>query len=59
MPEPEIEARLAGRWTGYGLDGAIRAKLEENDLPNARLVTRHSLPADVVIDNSGGGGIIS
>jgi pantothenate kinase len=53
VPEPELESRLRARWTGYGMDEtAIRAKLEGNDLPNMRLVTRHSLPADVVIDNS-------
>jgi pantothenate kinase len=54
VPEPVLEDRLRARWTGYGLTPeGIRAKLEDNDLPNARLVIRSSVPADVVVPNFG------
>jgi pantothenate kinase len=54
VPEPELAARLRARWVGYGLDeAAIRAKLEDNDLPNARRVIEGSVPADVVVRNCG------
>lgn len=49
VPEEVLRARLTARWVGYGLDAeGIRAKLEENDLPNARLVIARSRPADRV-----------
>jgi pantothenate kinase len=52
VPAPEIAVRLAGRWTGLGLAGErLRAKLEENDLPNARLVLERSVPADFAVAN--------
>jgi pantothenate kinase len=52
VPEPVLEARLRDRWVGYGMDeGAIREKLEGNDLPNMRLVLARSVPADVVVRN--------
>lgn len=52
VPEPVLEQRLHARWAGYGLTpDAITTKLEENDLPNARLVVRSSVPADVVVTN--------
>jgi pantothenate kinase len=52
VPEPVLEDRLRARWTGYRLTPeGIRAKLEDNDLPNARLVIRSSVPADVVVRN--------
>ncbi len=39
VPEPVLRARLRQRWEGFGLTEAeIIAKLEENDLPNGRLV---------------------
>ena len=48
--EEEITARLTKRWQGFDYaPEAIRAKLEENDLPNVRLVIAHSRPADVVV----------
>lgn len=54
VPEPVLERRLRARWAGYGLTAeATRAKLEENDLPNARRVAGASVPADVVIPNVG------
>jgi pantothenate kinase len=50
VPEEELARRLAARWEGYGLDAAgVRAKLEDNDLPNGRLVVARSRPAAVVI----------
>jgi pantothenate kinase len=55
VPEAVLEERLRARWVGYGLGlEAIAEKLEANDLPNARLVARASVPADVVIHNVGG-----
>lgn len=52
VPEAMLEERLRARWTGYQLDAeAIRTKLEENDLPNARLVAGSSVPADMTVAN--------
>lgn len=52
VPEAELEARLRARWDGLGLSGeALRTKLEDNDLPNMRLVMRRSVPADVIVEN--------
>jgi pantothenate kinase len=52
VPEEVLAARLAARWQGYGLDAAvIRAKLEDNDLPNARLVANRSIAADFEVAN--------
>jgi pantothenate kinase len=54
VPEAELAHRLRARWVGYGLDEAgIRAKLEDNDLPNARRVIEGSAPADVVVRTVG------
>ncbi|MCB4770985.1 nucleoside/nucleotide kinase family protein [Ancylobacter sp. Lp-2] len=54
VPLPTLEARLRARWAGFGYDeAAIHAKLEENDLPNARLVATRSVAADVVVANTG------
>jgi pantothenate kinase len=45
-----LQARLRERWVDHGLDEpAIRAKLEENDLPNARLVLDRSAAPDWVV----------
>ncbi len=53
VDEPTLAARLADRWQGYGLDAAtIRAKIEENDLPNARLVNARSVAADYEVVNA-------
>ena len=47
MDEAQLAERLRRRWARHGSDGdAIRAKLEENDLPNGRLVLARSRPAD-------------
>ncbi|KAF0674840.1 nucleoside/nucleotide kinase family protein [Profundibacterium mesophilum] len=50
-PRDEIERRLCARWEQHGYDEcAARAKLEGNDLPNARLVLRCSLAADITLE---------
>lgn len=47
VDEALLRERLAGRWRGYGFgEEAIRAKLEENDLPNGRIVMSESAEAD-------------
>jgi pantothenate kinase len=47
VPEEVLAARLRDRWVGHGLSEAeIRARLDDNDLPNARLVIARSRPAD-------------
>ncbi|MEN3791736.1 nucleoside/nucleotide kinase family protein [Fulvimarina sp. MAC3] len=40
-PETVLKERLTARWVGLGLEGeAFRAKMEDNDLPNVRLVLK-------------------
>jgi pantothenate kinase len=52
VPEPVLRARLQARWQGLGLGAAeIAAKVEENDLPNGRLVRDGSVPADFRLAN--------
>ncbi|MFN6924871.1 MAG: nucleoside/nucleotide kinase family protein [Tabrizicola sp.] len=52
VPEHVLRSRLRGRWERLGLsEPEIRAKLEENDLPNARLVRQGSVAADWRIEN--------
>ena len=52
VPEHVLRARLRGRWERLGMDeAAIRSKLEENDLPNARLVRYGSVRADYQLQN--------
>lgn len=52
VPEETLRERLEARWRGYRLSPEqIRAKLEENDLPNARLVMAGSGKADFRIGN--------
>jgi pantothenate kinase len=49
VPEETLRARLTARWEGFGLTpDQVRAKLEENDLPNARRVVAGSRQADIV-----------
>lgn len=51
VPEEVLRKRLAARWRGYGMDPkAIRAKLEENDLPNGRRVIADSIEPDFRIE---------
>ncbi len=50
VPFEELDRRLRARWRS--LEGAaLIAKLEENDLPNARLVVNQSRSADFVLRN--------
>lgn len=52
VPEHVLRARLRGRWDRLGLsEPEIVAKLEENDLPNGRLVRDGSVAADYRILN--------
>lgn len=52
VPEPVLRARLQDRWQGLGLTAAeITAKLEDNDLPNGRLVRDGSNPPDFRLTN--------
>ncbi len=54
VAEAVLRKRLTKRWEGYQLNGdQIYAKLEENDLPNGRLVLENSIVADFTIDSSG------
>ncbi|WP_299483746.1 nucleoside/nucleotide kinase family protein [uncultured Roseibium sp.] len=48
VPLTELERRLAERWQGLS-ETDRKAKLEENDLPNARKVVSGSLPAEFQI----------
>ncbi|WP_347138700.1 nucleoside/nucleotide kinase family protein [Paracoccus sp. SSK6] len=49
VPEAELERRLTARWQGYGKDARQIAAHLENDLANARFVTRQSRAADVSV----------
>ena len=52
VPEPVLRHRLRARWEGLGLSEAeIIAKLEENDLPNGRLVRDASILPDFLLMN--------
>ncbi|WP_428927162.1 nucleoside triphosphate hydrolase [Marinibacterium sp. SX1] len=48
VPLETLRARLEERWKTLNPEDA-RAKVEENDLPNARLVVGQSVPADLVL----------
>ncbi|MSU92271.1 AAA family ATPase [Rhodobacteraceae bacterium 2CG4] len=50
VPEAELAARLTARWRGFGLTGAeVRRKVQDNDLPNARLVAQGRGRADRIV----------
>lgn len=52
VSEPELRRRLAMRWEGYGLsEEQILEKLEENDLPNGRVVRTESRAPDYLLKN--------
>ena len=56
VSEAALATRLTARWQGFDYPPeAIRAKLEENDLPNVRLVIAKSRAADVVVRSAGDG----
>lgn len=53
VPAAELERRLLARWTTLRRsEKAARAWVQDNDLPNARLVIESSRPADIVWCNS-------
>jgi len=50
VPEEELANRLAARWRGFGLSEAeVRAKVQDNDLPNGRLVAAGRDRADRIV----------
>jgi pantothenate kinase len=52
VPEEVLAGRLRTRWVRHGLtEEEIRVKLEDNDLPNARLVRDLSRPAHWTISD--------
>jgi pantothenate kinase len=52
VPESVLCARLEARWKHYGLTAEeTRQKLEENDLPNGRLIMASSATPDFVLPN--------
>ncbi|MCU0908602.1 MAG: nucleoside triphosphate hydrolase [Rhodobacteraceae bacterium] len=54
VPEGELERRLIDRWLGFGFDPErARDWVASNDMPNARLATRGSRPADITIRQPG------
>lgn len=49
--EDELRRRLLERWRVHGLPEAIAMrKVEDNDLPNGRLVREHSTPPDLLME---------
>jgi pantothenate kinase len=53
VPETILRERLRARWEGFGLTEAeIVVKLEENDMPNGRLVRDGSVTPDYLLDNA-------
>ena len=54
VPESLVRERILARWRRHGLDErAASARALENDIPNASLVLRSSLRADLVLDERG------
>ncbi|MEM6384979.1 MAG: hypothetical protein AAF718_01960 [Pseudomonadota bacterium] len=51
VPMEEIERRLLKRWASLD-DASLRTKMEENDLPNARLILERSKEAEFNLVNS-------
>jgi len=50
VDEAVLRERLTARWQAHGLPPAeIRRKVEENDLPNGRMVYASSRPADITL----------
>ena len=50
VSEDELTRRLTLRWQDHGYDDiAARARIDENDLPNARRVLSRRLPADITL----------
>lgn len=50
VPEAELAERLAARWRGFGLpDAEVRSRVQDNDLPNGRLVAAGRDRADCIV----------
>ena len=50
VPEAELRRRLSQRWIGYGLTEAeIDFKLDQNDLPNGRVVAQTGGSVDYML----------
>ncbi|MBP6677918.1 MAG: nucleoside/nucleotide kinase family protein [Paracoccus sp.] len=50
VPEAELRRRLRQRWVGYGLTEAeIDFKLDQNDVPNGRVVLESSGPVQYIL----------
>lgn len=50
VSEPELRRRLGERWDSYGMaEVDILTKLDENDLPNGRIVRTGSVDADLIV----------
>ena len=53
VPQEELRRRLRQRWIGQGLsETEIQFKLEQNDLPNGRLVSKSSAPSDYLLKST-------
>ncbi|MEO1679848.1 MAG: nucleoside triphosphate hydrolase [Pseudomonadota bacterium] len=53
VPEAERARRLMARWLDLGFsDAEARLKVEQNDMPNGRLITDESLPPDLTLDGT-------
>lgn len=52
MPEKVLRQRLESRWQSHNNSPElIRVMVEENDLPNGRLISSQSIPAEFVIES--------
>ena len=50
VPEAELRRRLRQRWVGFGLTEAqIDFKLDQNDVPNGRVVLESSGPVQYIL----------
>lgn len=50
VEESVVESRILARWTGLGFDAPTAQKRAwSNDIPNARMVARESLTADLTL----------
>lgn len=55
VPIETLEKRLIQRWLDHGLDpDAANKRARGNDITNAKLVIRNSLPADIKLEETGG-----
>lgn len=53
VPEAERARRLMARWLDLGFsDAEARLKVEQNDMPNGRLITDESRPPDLTLDGT-------